>query len=195
MHDNCTLLKSCLRGLGLTPPGATPWYVNDVGMSWQDIQRISDQKLGSLESDIPLSSVVDPDPHGSALIGLSWIRIRIGNADLDPDPGAWKLAKINKFTWLPASKKGFCTSYLRRHVFWPINCFKYIFHVSTFVTLKSDQDPAPDAHTIVTLHLPIPNIWVGVIGACKECCQFFQESKWLFKASPSVFLLALLLRL
>jgi hypothetical protein len=31
---------------------------------------------------------VDPDPHGSALIWLSWIRIRIGNADLNQ--GAWK---------------------------------------------------------------------------------------------------------
>ncbi len=26
---------------------------------------------------------LDPDPHGSALILVSWIRIRIGNADLD----------------------------------------------------------------------------------------------------------------
>jgi len=33
-------------------------------------------------------------PHGSIFIWLSWIRIRIGNAD--PDSGAWKLAKINK---------------------------------------------------------------------------------------------------
>jgi hypothetical protein len=35
---------------------------------------------------------VDPEPHGSALIWLSWIWIRIGNAD--PDPGAWKYNKI-----------------------------------------------------------------------------------------------------
>jgi hypothetical protein len=35
------------------------------------------------------TSVVDPDPHGSALIWLSWICIRIGNAD--PDSGAWKM--------------------------------------------------------------------------------------------------------
>ncbi len=39
-------------------------------------------------------TVSDPDPHGSVLIWLSWIRIRIGNAD--PDPGARKLKKINK---------------------------------------------------------------------------------------------------
>jgi hypothetical protein len=32
------------------------------------------------------TSVVDPDPHGSALICPSWIRIRIGNVDPDPDP-------------------------------------------------------------------------------------------------------------
>jgi hypothetical protein len=33
------------------------------------------------------SSSVDPgpDPHGSALIRLSWIRIRIGNVDLELD--------------------------------------------------------------------------------------------------------------
>jgi hypothetical protein len=35
-----------------------------------------------------LSSFVDPDPHGSKLIWLSGIRIRIRNAD--PDPGALK---------------------------------------------------------------------------------------------------------
>ncbi len=43
-----------------------------------------------------LFSVVDPDPPGPAFIWLSWIRIRIGNVDLDPDPGAWKLTKICK---------------------------------------------------------------------------------------------------
>ncbi len=31
---------------------------------------------------------------GSAFFWLSWIRIRIGNAD--PDPAAWKLTKIHK---------------------------------------------------------------------------------------------------
>jgi hypothetical protein len=39
------------------------------------------------------SSVVDPDPHGTALNWLSWIRI---NADPNPDKGRWKLKKINK---------------------------------------------------------------------------------------------------
>jgi hypothetical protein len=34
-----------------------------------------------------LSSVVDPDPHGSEFVWLSWIRIRIGNAGPEPDPG------------------------------------------------------------------------------------------------------------
>ncbi len=35
---------------------------------------------------------------GSALIWMSWIRnrVRIGNADPDPDPGAWILTKIYK---------------------------------------------------------------------------------------------------
>jgi hypothetical protein len=39
-------------------------------------------------------SVSDPDPHGTALILLSWVRIRIGNAD--PDKGTRKSIKINK---------------------------------------------------------------------------------------------------
>jgi hypothetical protein len=39
-------------------------------------------------------SVVDPDAHGSALIWLSWIRIRIGYAG--SDPGLRKLNKIYK---------------------------------------------------------------------------------------------------
>jgi hypothetical protein len=57
-------------------------------------------------------TVVDPDPHGSALIGCPRKRIRIGNAD--PDPGAWNLTKINKY---------------------------FTFNNSTFVNLKFDQDP------------------------------------------------------
>ncbi len=32
-------------------------------------------------------SVVDPDPHGSPFVWLCWIRIRIGNAGPEPDPG------------------------------------------------------------------------------------------------------------
>ena len=52
-------------------------------------------------------SVVDPNPHGSAFIWLSWIRIRMGNADLDP--GAWKLTKFYKHIRFSAFKKGFYT--------------------------------------------------------------------------------------
>ncbi len=36
------------------------------------------------------TSVVDPDPHGSALIVVGWIRIRTPNADPDPGPGGQK---------------------------------------------------------------------------------------------------------
>ncbi len=50
------------------------------------------------------NSVVDPDSHGSACIWLSWIRIFVGNAN--PDPGARKLTKINKCTWIPAFQRG-----------------------------------------------------------------------------------------
>jgi hypothetical protein len=39
-------------------------------------------------------SVVNSDPHGKALIWLSWIRIRICNAD--QDPGAWKFTIVTK---------------------------------------------------------------------------------------------------
>jgi hypothetical protein len=38
---------------------------------------------------MPFCSHCSPNPHGSTLIWLSWIRIRIGNVNLDP--GAWKL--------------------------------------------------------------------------------------------------------
>ncbi len=93
-------------------------------------------------------SVVDsgPDPHGSSLIWLSWIRIRIGNAD--PYLGARKLTKINKETWIPAFKRAFA----------PITYIKYNFcvKIKLFVTAKSDQDPdphwfgslEPDAHCL-----------------------------------------------
>ncbi len=63
------------------------------------------------------NSVVDPDPHESALICLSWIRNHIGNTD--PDPGAWKLTKIYKYVNLVG-----CLSnslfYLRRYIILPI---------------------------------------------------------------------------
>ncbi len=36
-----------------------------------------------IEETIFVEIVFDPDPHDSALILLSWIRIRIGNADPD----------------------------------------------------------------------------------------------------------------
>jgi hypothetical protein len=51
------------------------------------------------------SAAADPDPHGSALIWLSWIRIRIGNAD--PDPGIRKFIKINRYTWFLAFRMAF----------------------------------------------------------------------------------------
>jgi hypothetical protein len=65
-----------------------------------------------------------------------WIRIR---NTADPDPGAWKLVKINKQTWFSAFQKGFCT--------FVIVC-KYIFHVKIllFMTHKSDQDSDQDPH-------------------------------------------------
>jgi hypothetical protein len=61
--------------------------------------------VGNYKSmNIPTGSFVDPDPdsdlHGSTLIWLSWIRIRMGN--VDPDPGTRKLTKIsNPTSFLP----------------------------------------------------------------------------------------------
>ncbi len=40
-----------------------------------------------------VTSVVDPAPRGSALLWLSWIR-----SVWDPDPGAGKFTKTNKYT-------------------------------------------------------------------------------------------------
>jgi hypothetical protein len=55
-------------------------------------------------------SVADPDPHGSAFIWLSWIRICIGNADRIWIQ-AWKLTKIsNKPHFLPFKKAVFLPS-------------------------------------------------------------------------------------
>jgi hypothetical protein len=71
------------------------------------------------------------DVDGSSLIWLSWIRIRIGNAD--PYLEARKLTKIYKETWLPAFKRA------SAH----ITYIKYILYVKIklFETAKSDQDP------------------------------------------------------
>ncbi len=44
------------------------------------------------------------------LFCMSWIRIRIRIGNADPDPGKWKMTKINKETWFPAFQKGFCNS-------------------------------------------------------------------------------------
>ncbi len=44
---------------------------------------------------------MDQDPHGSELILLSSIQIRIGNADPVPDSGARKIfhVKVQLFVW------------------------------------------------------------------------------------------------
>jgi len=49
-----------------------------------------------LEMDSVLVSDPDPDPCGSVLKRLPWIRIRIGNTDLDPYPGQSKWCPIRK---------------------------------------------------------------------------------------------------
>jgi hypothetical protein len=49
-----------------------------------------------------LDSVLDPDQHGSAFIWLSWIRIRIGNAD--PDSGIYHILQIDLVLYKSLSK-------------------------------------------------------------------------------------------
>ncbi len=56
------------------------------------IPQYLDKECVKVKSLVFLSSVLELDPNGSVLVMVSWIRIRIGNADLDPDRGAWKLA-------------------------------------------------------------------------------------------------------
>jgi hypothetical protein len=43
-----------------------------------------------------LYGISETEPHWSASIWLSWIRIQIFIGNADPDPGTWKLNKINK---------------------------------------------------------------------------------------------------
>jgi hypothetical protein len=75
------------------------------------------------------------------------IRIRIGNADLDPDPGARKITNNEKIILFQAFQKGFC---IYAGVFYDLLPIKVsgIYHVNVqlFVTAKFDQhpDPVPD---------------------------------------------------
>jgi hypothetical protein len=80
------------------------------------------------------------------MIWLSWIRIRIGNADQDPE--AWKLSKINKQTWFPAFQK----AYLCKYISFPITYYlspQVHVKILLFVTLKSNQDPDPHKSAMV----------------------------------------------
>jgi hypothetical protein len=91
-----------------------------------------------------------------------WIRIPIDLAVLDPDPDAeeWN---FNKYTWLPAFQKDFCTFVGMFFDLLPGTYFEYIFFVKIqlFVTLSLtririrmhphwfdslDSDPDSDPH-------------------------------------------------
>jgi hypothetical protein len=78
-------LPRVANSFAFIPISSAPWLS----------QPANSKKFKSFIS-IHKSSAVDPDPYGSAMIWLSWIRIRVGNADPGPDPGARKLTKINK---------------------------------------------------------------------------------------------------
>jgi hypothetical protein len=77
-------------GSGVAHPVGTAWSLSDTCGQAECIQRqdtlyVTYQSCGYAEvCNVQYTSVVDPDPDGSALIFLGWIRIRIGNADLDP---------------------------------------------------------------------------------------------------------------
>ncbi len=62
-----------------------------------DVEESDKEKaLGELTIELPNKDGWQCFGSGSALIWLSWIGIRIGNADPDPDPGARKLTKVRK---------------------------------------------------------------------------------------------------
>ncbi len=70
---------------------------------------------------------------------------RNGNADLDPNPGTWKLIKIKN---QPAFQKGFSSLVV---IFLTFYLLKVHFHVKVqlLVTSKPSQDPDPHGFALV----------------------------------------------
>jgi hypothetical protein len=90
------------------------------------------------------SSVVDPDPHVSAFIWLSWIRIWIRTGNADPDPRARKLNEINKINLISSlSKMPLYRTYLVLRYVSITDIKSGIFQekIQFLVTTKSDYDP------------------------------------------------------
>ncbi len=97
---------------------------------WVTLQR----SLGT--SLFRKNRVPDPDPHGSALIWLSWIWIRIRIGYADPDPGTRKLTKNQQINLISSLSKWLL--YLLRYVLWHITYSKYTFNVkSNFCNVKA----------------------------------------------------------
>ncbi len=99
----------------------------------------------------------------------AWISINLAFLDLnpygnaDPDPGAWKLAKIDRWTWFPAFKNGIIT-YVA--VFVTYYLHKVYFHtkIKLNVTAKSDRDPDPHLLRFIririeTMRIPSTESW------------------------------------
>jgi hypothetical protein len=72
-------------GIGLYRPASLCSLATQFQTRFQELipRPIAGLKFSTLVTSInnTVDSVVDLDPHGVALILLSWIRIRIGNAD------------------------------------------------------------------------------------------------------------------
>jgi hypothetical protein len=92
-HRSCLIQSRILRSSRLPVQNHTKYNKPSGGRSFRSL----------------FFNVVDPDPQRSAFVWMSWIWIRIGNAD--PDPEAWKLTKIYKYTVpsLTAFQKAFFT--------------------------------------------------------------------------------------
>jgi hypothetical protein len=92
-------------------PVANSWYENVINMflhfipcllvrycKQNDYERSAEVRHGLLCKIVKILifmfSVMDPDPHESAMILLGWIRICIGNAD--PHPVAGERNKAHK---------------------------------------------------------------------------------------------------
>ncbi len=92
--------------------------------------------------------VVEPDPHGTALIWLSWSRIRRYWKCGSGGPGS-RSKEINEtllINLIFSLSKRFC-AFVLKVCFITSYLHMYIFHVNFIIlTAKSDQDPDPHPH-------------------------------------------------
>ncbi len=93
-------------------------------------------------------------PH-SAVIWLCWIRIHTGNANPDPNPGAWKLTKIKQINLVSPCRRHTCDKnrllYLLRFDFLRITYFKYK-KIQHFVNRIRTRDRISRSALVLQIH-------------------------------------------